>query len=81
MGVYFKCNDSCGECFHLFLQLKNKLLLKHFHCLFFSIDLFAVTSQQMVSESKSMAHKARDLRLVTTLEIRKNFKMEIIQRK
>ena len=47
----------------------------------FSIDLFAVTSQQMVSESKSMAHKARDLRLVTTLEIRKNFKMEIIQRK
>jgi len=40
-----------------------------------------VTSQEMSSESKSMAHKARDLRLVHTLEIRRNFKMEIIQRK
>merc|ERR1711971_764942 len=34
----------------------------------------------MLSESKSMKHKARNLRLVHTLEIRKNFKMEILQR-
>jgi len=47
---------------------------------YFKCNDSCVTSQQMVSESKSMAHKARDLRLVTTLEIRKNFKMEIIQR-
>jgi hypothetical protein len=41
-----------------------------------------VTSQQMVSESKSMTHKARDLRLVCTLEIRRNFgdALEIVQR-
>jgi len=39
-----------------------------------------VTSQQMVSGSKSMAHKARPLRLVCTLEIRRNFQMEILQR-
>ena len=42
--------------------------------------MFAVTSQ-MLSESKSMTHKARDLRLVHTLEIRRNFKMEILQRR
>lgn len=47
--------------------------------MFFKCNDSCVTSQ-ILSESKSMTHKARDLRLVHTLEIRRNFKMEILQR-
>ena len=61
----------------IYFSLRQISLLFPF---FIKINLFAVTSQ-MLSESKSMTHKARDLRLVHTLEIRRNFKMEILQRR